>query len=241
MDTANQDQNIVSDNNSKGQSFSFVQKVTMAVSGFFVLTVLICSSVILANFNSTPSDVSAVSPTSNAGIAQVDNTGFVQGAFDEITITPTTIVPNKRTLGTFKKGQPINLSGSVPTLCLNTDGNFCQANISKAANCANGVCAATSLTFTVTPDVDGHWAYSVPTGLDPGDYQVTIKNPSGTILEVITFTIANSTTNTTGKDTGLPNTGLIEDIFFPLITVSLVLVISLTVMKFAKGKAKRIE
>ena len=222
--------------------FSDAEKLAVAWCGLLLTVVVFCAALVLVNYtsdkklelkNTIAADVSSLESGKTAlptGLSE----GFVLGA----SVTPTPVIGsdysptvsitpilNKITT-TFKAKTKIIISGIVPNQCLNTDGNFCQANIDHVGVCLNGVCAATSLTFTVTPDANGKWNYTVPAGLEPGDYQVTIKDQNGNILEITTFTVTSS----------LPNTGVNEILIVVSVGVGLIVLAMLFRKSFRRNK-----
>ncbi|MEI7604012.1 MAG: LPXTG cell wall anchor domain-containing protein [bacterium] len=211
--------------------FSNKQKLAIVWCMLMSCVIFACCGVLIVNFQNSNTDNSS------------NTSGRVAGAQDVITptIKPTTIVKKLSTtvtatpiikyLGTFAGNTKITLSGKLPILCLNTDGNFCKAAMTQVGTCHNGVCAATQLNFTVVPDANGNWSYSIPEGLDPGDYEVTIKDASGKVLEVTKFTVTSKT-----KSTNLPNTGIMEDILMPSIIILLITIFSAVLITKKRNK-----
>ena len=200
-----------------------------------------------------------VQPSSSANTLALVNVtqGSVQGVSDIVTTYPnrypskdyfvSTTVPFtgpviKSIIDKFPAHSAITLHGNLPSQCLNTDGYFCAASVSKVGICINGICGATNLTFNVTPDANGNWSYTIPTGLDPGDYSVTIKDQSGKVLEVSNFTVSNQSTavltNTSVpvSNKNLPNTGVVDDTLKVLDIGAVIVLISFILSKKTFGK-----
>ena len=179
------------------------------------MALVLCGVIISLPRSTNKNTLSTTAVTPIPNIAAIENAGAVLGASSNslifTTTIPPTLTPIPITVGvvslpniTFAKNMKI--SGKLPRVCLNTDGNFCQANLAKVGQCTGGICGATALTFTVTPDANGNWTDTVPAGLDPGSYEVTIKDASGNVLEVTKFTVVTKSV--------LPNTGVVDDLLY---------------------------
>ena len=233
-------------------SFSPIHKLAISLGVLAVVSTLFVSLMLITNNN----PVSINSTSQNT--ASIDQTGSVQGVSDFATTTlipytspytsytqtnytPQTTTNVLSTVRIFNAKSPIVLSGKLPSTCVNTDGFFCKADVSKVGTCHNGVCGATALEFSVTPDTNGNWSYPVAGGLDPGDYQVTIKDQTGKVLEVTNFTVINQSTATTTIQGGknLPNTGVGENIIISLLASGLIIALSYAFF-IKKGKSGRI-
>lgn len=239
------------------QHFSSLHKLTIAISALMVSIALFISLLLITTSNTNIIADDSIAKSNNTAL--VNTTGHVQGVFDIASTTPTinyttysfytsttisapiqssVVINNLPTK--FNSKSPITLNGTLPSKCINTDGFFCTAQISKVGSCHNGVCGATALSFTVTPDANGNWSYTVPAGLDAGDYQVTIKDQNGNVLETTNFTVTNQAvaTTTVSNPKNLPNTGVTENIIFSVVTSLFIIITSIII--FNKNSKKRI-